>query len=412
MAVTIKDDMLDPQILVDHVKGEFSGKNAFLGSILVSSGAVLISGTMPGRGQRAIGKTIEIPYFGTIGRFQPNPDGNSVTPSKLAQMSEEAVIERSSLAVETSAWAQGIGATAPELGDPYAEGARQAMVQAEREMDRQITEKFGATPLVNDVYVSGAPAYLDHRLMVRSKAYWGDDQDGIVAMLIHSQVEADLAEQSDSNGRPLLVQSQEEGKPTRFAGVPLLVSDRVPLTGSTMGPVASAGTSPPVATLSGTPMGAWDLRIKCSKAGAHETAEIQFSVDGGNTWSDPIVTKAATVALDLVDPAEDSVVGVDGQTGLKVAFAAGTFSTDNVWGSTANLAVSSLIVQAGSGAYWYNQAALGAKQDTDILADTDIIALHLYAAPHLYRRRRMGKKPGVVRIRHNTRNYRGQAVTL
>jgi len=37
------------------------------------------------------------------------------------------------------------------------------------------------------------------------------------------------------------------------------------------------------------------------------------------------------VPVALIDPAVDSPVGDNGQTGLTVAFAEGTFNTDNLW---------------------------------------------------------------------------------
>lgn len=414
MASTTKDDMLDPQILVDAVQAEFKGKTAFVGSGLASSGAVMVEGTMPKSGAGAIGKTVDIPYFGTIGAFASNPDGSSVTPTKLGQTSEQATVTRESLAVETSVWAQGVGKVGDgALGDPYAEGARQAMVQATLAMDRQIVTEFATTPLVKDDYVSGSPVFISYQGMTRARTLWGDSQDGIVAMVTHSQAEADLANYSDTQGRPLLTDMVDGVTGLKkFNGIPLVISDRGPLTGSTMGAVNSVGTTPPVATITGTPKGAYDLRIKCTTLGAHLTAQYQFSVDGGNTWSAVITTLGVGVAQALTDTATDSLVGENGETGLSVAFAAGTFAVDQRWGATANLAVSSLIVQAGAGAFWYNRQALSPQTDKDILADSDIIAMHLYAAPHLYRRRpgSSSNRPGVVRYRHNVSAYTGQAV--
>ena len=116
MTITTASQMLDPQILVDAVRGVLAQKNAFMGSILVSGGAVQVSGTMPEGGANAIGNTITVPYFGTIGEFANNADGSSVVPSQLAQTSETATITRDSLAAEISIWAQGIGAQRPALG--------------------------------------------------------------------------------------------------------------------------------------------------------------------------------------------------------------------------------------------------------------------------------------------------------
>ena len=410
MALTTASDMLTPQILIDAIRGAFKKKNAFMGSLLASSGAVMVSGTMPKGGPGAIGKTIDVPYFGTIPGFAANADGSSVTPNKIAQTSEQATVARSSLAVEASRWAQGVGAVDPALGDPYEEAGRQAVEQATRHMDSKIITAAAATPLVRDVYSATVPVYLDHRQVVRARSLFADDQEGIVAMVTHSQAEADLAEMLDANGRPLLTETVRDGAQgveKRFAGVPLVISDEAPLTGSTMGSVTSTGTAPPVATLAGTPTGAWDLVIECQVGGAHETATIRFSTDGGNTWSADLITAGVGVALALTDTAVDSLVGNNGATGITVAFAAGTFNADNKWVARANLKVTSMIVQRAALAFWFNQSALTPQTDHDILKDSDILALHLYYAAHMYRRRRGGARPGVVAIKHNVRQFIG-----
>jgi hypothetical protein len=412
MALTTASDMLTPQILEDAIRGAFKKKTAFMGSALAASGAVIISGTMPRRGREAIGKTIDVPYFGTIPGFANNPDGSSVTPSKLAQTSEQATIARSSLAVETSRWAQGVGAVDPALGDPHDEAGRQAVEQAEREMDAKIVTAFAATPLIRDIYSATSPLYLTHQQVVRARSLYADDQDGIVAMVTHSQAESDLSEMLDANGRPLLTETVREGAQgqvvdKRFAGMALLISDSVPLTGSAMGSNTATGTSAPVATLTGTPTGPWDLVIECQVGGAHATATLRFSTDGGNTWSADITTLGVGVALALTDTAVDSLVGNNGATGVSVAFAAGTFNADNKWVARANLKVTSLICQRMSGAFWYNQDALAPQPDHDTFKDSDTLALHLYHVAHLYRRRRGGARPGVIALKHNVRQFIG-----
>lgn len=423
MAITVNTDMADVQILIDAVRGVFRGKNAFMGSILVSQGAVRVSGTMPQGGPGAIGKKIDIPYFGTIGEFTNNPDGSSVTPYKLAQMLEQATISRDSLAVEVSAWAQGLGQVDPALGDPFQESANQAMAAATRQMDKVMVDEYKTTPLVKDVYNASSPVFIDWDLVVDSKTLWGDEQDSIVAMVVHSQTHADMAKLKNSKGEPLLLMNQTQGQEsvTRFCGVPVLVSDRVPLDGSTMtSPMGSAGSTPPQITLSGTPLGPWKLVIDIVTGGGAGTATFRFSTDGGNTWSDEYLTPSGggplvlddslTSTLTLASGTErprDSLVGANGKTGITATFTNSTYNADNVYKSIANLNVTGLILQQDSGAFWYNAQRLGAKQDVDILADTDILAMHLYRAAKLYRRRRGGTRPGCVAIKHNVRGFVG-----
>jgi hypothetical protein len=407
MAITVNTDLIDVQVLVDAVRGVFKGKNAFMGSILASQGAVRVSGTMAA-GPGAIAKKIDIPYFGTIAEFVNNADGSAVTPSKLQQVLEQATVARQSLAAETSRWAQGVGQIDPAVGDPHQEAANQVMVQATRAMDKLCVAEAATTPLVSDVYSATSPVYLDWDLAVDAKTMWGDEQDNIVAMVVHSTTLADMAKLKDSQGRPLLLMNLTEGQGqvTRFCGVPVLVSDLVPLTGSTMGAVTSAGTSPPVLTITGTPNGPWKLLIDCI-TGDGTTNNFKFSTDGGNTFSNTLVALDDGVPVALTDTAADSLVGMNGKTGLSVAFASGTFNADNTWKAQANLKVTDLILQQDALAFWYNQQRLGAQSDVDILADADIVAMHLYHATKLYRRRRGGSRPGCVAIKHNVKNYIG-----
>jgi hypothetical protein len=200
--------------------------------------------------------------------------------------------------------------------------------------------------------------------------------------------------------------TEGQGQVTRFCGVPVLVSDLVPLTGSTMGAVTSAGTSPPVLTITGTPNGPWKLLIDCITVDG-TTNNFKFSTDGGNTFSNTLVALDDGVPVALTDTAADSLVGMNGKTGLSVAFASGTFNADNTWKAQANLKVTDLILQQDALAFWYNQQRLGAQSDVDILADADIVAMHLYHATKLYRRRRGGSRPGCVAIKHNVKNYIG-----
>ncbi len=176
-------------------------------------------------------------------------------------------------------------------------------------------------------------------------------------------------------------------------------------TGSAMGAVTSSGTAPPVATLAGTPLGAWNLVIDAI-TGTATTITFRFSTDGGNIWSASTLTAlddSAPVAL--IDPATDSRVGLNGTTGLTVAFAAGTFNADNLYTSTASMKVQSLLLKRKALAFWYNKNLLQLETDKDIWKHTKEAAMHLYGAAHRYARIAGSTKPGVVQIIHNVSSY-------
>jgi len=394
----------DVQVLTDTVRGVFQQTNAFMGSRLAASGAVVINGQMPNSGPNWIGTEITVPFFGTIGDFVSNPDGSSITPQTLALTNEKSQVSRDSLAFEVSHWAQNSG---PMDADPYEESSRQIMVSAERAMDSRIITKAAATPLVYDIYNSTSPRSLDYEVMADATAKWGDENDNIVGLVAHSRTVTDLRKLRTRDGQPLLVESQRFGDVPMFMGIPVLQSDRAPLTGSTMGTVTSAGTSPPVATITGTPKGAYNLKIRCILGGAAQTATIQFSTDGGNTWSATLTTLAAAAPLALIDTAKDSLVGANGLTGLSVAFASGTFNADNTWVSTANIKTSTLVVKRGALAFWYSRNGLAMDTINNPLAHTNVAAMHLYAVAHMYRRVAGGTRPGVLAINHNVSSFQG-----
>jgi capsid protein len=423
MAITTQSDVFNPEILTEAVQGVFAQKTAFMGSRLSSLGIVIVQGTMPIQGspKNAIGTTITVPYFGTLGEFANNPDGSSATPAKLAQVTETDTVTRDSLAFEVSQWAQGNAAVNPNVGDPYEESARQILAAAERAMDKRLITAAAASGVyAKDVYSSTVPIGLTYDLCIDAKFEgWGDEQDDIGAILVHSQTNKDLLKLKDSTGRNLLTPSQNNGGPLdTFCGIPVVVSDRVPITGSTMGAVAASGTTPPTVTLAGTPLGAWKLQIDVVTGGSSNgTATFRFSTDNGSTWSSTYTIPSGGGAFVLDDsltgavadinskhPA-DSLVGVNGKTGITATFANGTYNADNLYTSSASLKAMSMLLKKRSLAFWYSAAHLGLKTFQQIMSDSDQGAMHLYGVAHRYRRLPGGTKPGVIQITHNVTGY-------
>lgn len=402
MAVTTTDSRdFDVQVFTDIVQGHFSGKEALAGnSPLATSGAISIDTRMPYGGTEWIGNEVRVPYFGTLGAFVDNAENTAVTPLALKKTFETATVNRGSIAFEVTRWAQHSDLPG---GDPYMESARQLAISAARYMDDKCIAAAVTTPLVRDLYSASVPVYLDWDVMVDGCALWGDENDDIAGMVVHSRVEAGLRKLRDQNGRPLLLESMVNGSRVRqFQGIPLHVSDRVPLTGSTMSTVTETGASVGNVTLTGTPTGPWNLRIDIVTGGSRGTATFRFSTDGGNTWSATLTT-AATV--ELTDTATDSLVGINGSTGLTANFGVASYDAASVYASNAIMKATSLVFQRGAMAFWYASQHMGLQTDKDILKDNDVGAMHMYYAAHLYRRRRGGSKPGVVAIRHNVQGF-------
>lgn len=399
MAKTTSSDVIIREVFDEAVEGAFAQKTALMGSMLAATGAAVIAGDLPENSPSQIGNKVNIPYFGVIGDFQQNVgDGVALTPAKLSQGQEQGTIQRSGLAFEISDWARS------SVGkDIYEEGAAQVVKAAEREMDRQlVVAATAAGGLALDKYSASSPRTMDYELVVDGRALWGDEQGDIVAMMVRSKVYADMLKLKDAVGRPLLTMGDvSKGEFDRFVGIPVGVSDRLPVT-TTYGTPVSAGTSPPVLTIAGTANAAHDLKIKCTLGGAHGTAKIAFSTDGGQNYSADILTHATPgTAQNLTDTTIDSIVGLNGLSGLTFAFAAGTFNVDQTWTVAPTGKHTSLLVKSQSLAFWYNKAALKLETDRDILAHTSLAALHLYSVAYRYKRRRGSYRSGIVKLQHN-----------
>lgn len=408
MSTTLSTDMFNPELLTEVVQGEFSGKDAFNDSRLVRAGVAIVNGTMPEGGPEALGKTITVPRFGVIGDFQQVNENTAGVPSAIKMATETATIAHDYLGFEATVWARANGKLFPGgSGDPYAEASRQILLAANRRIDELlITEALTSGVFVKNVYSTSAAQYMSYDLAIDTRFdAWGDEQDDLAAIMVHSQVTKDLLKLKDGNGRPMLTSSQGEGGPLdTFAGLAIITSDRLPITGSTMSTVSSSGTSPPVATLAGTPLGAWRLQID-ALTGDATTITFRFSVDGGNTWSGTVTAADDGVPVALIDPAADSVIGRNGKTGLTVAFASGTFNADNLWTSNVQMKATSILLKKNAFAFWYNKSLLTLQTDKDIRRDTNEAAMHLYSAPHRYVRRPGGTRAGVAHIVHNVSSF-------
>jgi hypothetical protein len=400
-ARTTTSDVFTPEVLTDTIQSAFAKQDAFMGSDLAAMGAVVINDTLTERGGDRIGSTIRIPRFGTLGDWVANDtDGDAVETSKVGQATETGTVQRFSKAFETTAWAS----WAVPGTDPYTSATQDMVRGATRAMDTACISAAVATgALTYNVYSASTPVKIDNDVITDACAkYWGDETDNEeTALLIHSKTKADLLKQKDANGQQLgLISLDPATGKMRYFGRRVIVSDKCPLTGSSM-PAMTLESGDNAPTLTGTPTGAWDLKIEILTSGALGTAVFRFSTDGGTTWSANITTTASTGINELTDTAADSLVGFNGATGLTATFASHSYTDGDIFTSKATLKVTSLLVKPRSLAFWYNRAALALETDKDILRDSKLGASHLYYVAHRYARRPGGTKPGIIQVTHN-----------
>ena len=217
MPITVRSNLIVPEILQEAVRGEFVGVTA-----LLNSGAAAVSATLPESARG--GDVLKVPYFGTIGEYEDVAEAVALTPANIVMTSETATVQHSGKAIEITQWAQ----IAAAYADPYAELARQLRVGFERRMDRALIDAANTTDLVHDVYSATTPRTLNWDVVVDARMRFGDEQEDLALLVVHSKVLGDLLKLKDGDGRPLLVNDlQAEDRVARFAGVPVKVSDRL-----------------------------------------------------------------------------------------------------------------------------------------------------------------------------------------
>lgn len=372
-----------PDIFIDAVRGRFKGKSALRGT-----GAVIVNLSLPS-GLRG-GDRIKFPYFGTLGELQVTAEDVAVPMGSATQDADEATVLRAGRAFEISTWKT----IAESSNDPYGEFASQLVTLKDRAHDAALIDAAHAAGLpashTQDVYNVGAPVKLQYSHIVDGRAVFGDEQEQIAMLLMHSKPYFDLIKQLDAENRPLLVNPNDGGL-IRVAGVPVMASDRCPIDYSGTGAMVALGTAPPVVTSTGsTTLGINQLLVDIVVGGIVGTATFRYSFDGGTTWSSTIAT-AATVSL-LID--NDATK----PTGLVVAFAAGTYNADNTYTGVPRF--SSAIIKTGALGLWVNPVP-SVDTDKDILKDNVVAAIHTYFVTHRWRKAAGGTRPGVAIVKTN-----------
>ena len=378
-----RDAAFIPEVLQDTVRANFKGKQALLGSPTVVMSASL---PLSARG----GDKIEIPHFNLLGDLEDVAEGVALTVATLPDgVRDEANVARSGKAIRLSDWKK----MAEAFADPYAEYTRQLNSATGRRWDRSlISVATNPTGLpanhIIDRFNSGTPVRLSWSFVVDGRRPFGDEQENLGMIVCHSKAYFDLVAEVDSQLRPLHAGPPVDGDIIRVAGVPVMISDRSPISF----PVAptAAGTTPPAVTITGETTLALDsVLVDIQTGGSRGTATFQYSFDGGLTWSESSVLTAATYEMKL-----------NGMpTGLTLNFPVGTYNADNTYTSTQPKFTSVLLKQR-SLLLWHSTKPL-VESVREPLTDSELIAVNTYYVAHRFRRAVAGTRPGVVILRHN-----------
>lgn len=218
MPFTKRSDLIIPELLIEAIQGEFA-QNML---ILYGSGAAVVSQTLPG--DKRGGDTVSVPYFGTLGEAEVLNEGEALTPEGLTESKETATVIRGGKAFETTEWAR-MAANA----DPYPEAARQFRVIMQRLWDTKLVAAATASlpsTYINDVSTGVGATTMNFDVVADTTGGWGDQQENIEMIAVHSKVYRDLQKLKDTTGRNLLQLPTQKGDPARIYGIPVMVSDR------------------------------------------------------------------------------------------------------------------------------------------------------------------------------------------
>lgn len=375
---TTTSNLIIPELWLEAVAGALPGM-----SVLGRTGAVRVETGLPG-GVRP-GSPINVPYFGNLGEMRDYADGDSIDVQQLTMTEEQATVVRSGIAFNITDMARRLGGYA----DPYGEATRQFVALAEKRADKAAMDAINAgglpTQMVLNVHSSSSPVYLDRDLVTEGRMRWGDEQDGVAAMVCHSVTLKNLLKLKNGDGAPLLrVMRQDNATGViEFEGMPpVYVSDRNPVSFT----ITAAGTAPPTVTVSGHAYGDFNLRLEVTTGGARGTALFRWSINGGTSWEATGVATAAEVEL--------------GDTGLTATFATGTYATDNVY-TCERPAYTTTLLKAGAVVFWTDPP--NAEDFRDPLRKATISATEILHVTHRYKRMPGKTRPGCVRIIHNNR---------
>lgn len=227
MGQITKDLFFIPEVLADRVEKGLAGAR-----ILAGSEAAVMNTSMP-YGKDDVGNIVKIPYFTSLGELEDlTGDTQALSPEAIESAVENATINHSGKAISATQWSRW-----NRVGDPYEIASKQIVELVARRADKALIDA-GVVPTAGNANVLDVSAAiqnkLDYDVMVDAKAIYGDEEEDLVMLAVHSKTRATLRKLRDGNGRPLITDARE-GDVERFCGVPIRVSDRLPVNKVTPG---------------------------------------------------------------------------------------------------------------------------------------------------------------------------------
>ncbi|MDO9016562.1 MAG: hypothetical protein Q8S73_26505 [Deltaproteobacteria bacterium] len=373
---------VSPQVLIEAVKARLPGMR-----LVGSLGIVAINSSLPA--DKYVGETVTVPYMASLGRMAEYAENAEIDVDQISSTAETSTVVRAGKAFSLTNMARVLRGYA----NPLEEGQRMMIDSVGDYVERKSITALVALgtsqpALKRSVHSATSPVYYDVDAHLYARSIFGDETRGIVGTIAHSQTVNRMLSLKDGDGRRLLpvVSRNDETGLIVFESVgSVYSSDLMPVTYT----VVSAGTTPPVLTITGSPRGMYDqIRVEITTLGARGTAQARFSTDGGNTW----------VLSAQVIPASDGIVDLSDTIGLVFTFAAGTYAVDNVYTSRAKF--TTMTAKRGAAIFWHNNFG-NVDELVDPRRSSKVTALELLSVCHAYKRLDMGTRAGVGLVEHN-----------
>lgn len=223
MAYTAIGDIIDPEILADQLSAKFPDYLVFGNSNLVE-----VDSTFP---LGSPGTKFKMPFWKKIGAFAALTEGSAMTPGKLTSAAEYATVLRAGSAFEVLDTAELVS-----KADPMSEIVSQIGRRAAEYLDNSLVTKANLTPNRLDISMVGS-GKIDQNIIIQSMLTLGDNREKLMqggAIIMHSKQFGDLmqtgAVQNQYQSGLDVIRS---GNIATIQGLPIIVSDRVPIGAST-----------------------------------------------------------------------------------------------------------------------------------------------------------------------------------
>jgi hypothetical protein len=368
---------ITPQVLLEAVREGIQGMH-----VLGATGIVAINSSLPN--DKRTGETITVPFLAHIGEWAEYAENDPIAVTQMQDSAETSAVARSGKAFTMTDMARILrGYASPmEAGRSMLQDGLATWVER-KALSAMVALGTARPSIVVDVHSATTPRYYDRDLHIAVRSRFGDELRGMAGTVTHSQVINRMLTLKDADGVPLhkLLEQDDDNGVYTFEGMGRFYSsDLVPVTYT----VASAGTTPPVLTLTGSPKGMYDqIRVECTTLGAFGTAQIRISTDGGTTW----------VASGVVVPVS-GVVDRSDDLGLVFTFASGTFAVNNVYTSRGK--ATSITAKRGAVVFWHNNFGGGPEDQRDVLRKNTIVAADVLGVVHAYKKMNGGTRPGIA----------------